>query len=400
MIKNCLKAFLFLNILVLLLTISALIPQKSIHKNIYNYAYTEKDMRYAVFLNDQASTNDVFADASSLNIISLINSKQPIKSILKDDMYMEKSYLNSLKESLNNDNLSNVSYSRYWHGYMILWRCLLVFFNVNTIKILMGIIFVLLFIYFSFLCFKEKIPEFCIFYLLSIILSKSFFAFVSLEYILAMFIPLIFCIVYLKTKISKEFLFMLSGISIAFFDFLTIEVLSFIIPFLLVSYKEKISIIKSIKYAVLFGLSYVFTFIYKFLLLFIFNLDNFESQANYIFNWISIKQIGLALILNIKMLFSNNLNTNVTTKIFLGFLLLYIILFYLFRKTNLKFIDIQNYLFVLILILMRFTILSNHCVVHYFFTYRLFLGVFLSLFLMFYKNKMNNFFCLKQNNKK
>lgn len=382
-IKTYIYGFLFLNILIVLLFLTNLIPQQSIYKNIKNSLsyYENLNIRTNLINGLSQTTDDIVADTTMLNIIYNIDSNNVIKSTLASNYYLSNDYYNKdLMNTVLNDKSPNTNYSRYWHGYMIVYRILLTFLTVNNIKIFMFTIFIIMLFIIAFIGLKKNMKEFHILLILSIILSSLYLGFISLEYPFPIFISLIGCIyILLHDNLDKNKLFLFLGISVAFFDFLTIETITLTLPLLclLLKYKKENKILKFKKFLLLninWMIGYIFTFIYKWILTyFCCNKEFISETITKGMEKISTDGISMfiGLKLNIQMLFPYIKSSSNAYFIFIIILFSFMLIFYLLHKKNCNKDNFIVYLlFIFFIPYLRYIVLSSHSFNHYFFTYR------------------------------
>ena len=155
MCKNIFKiAFYFFIILLTLLTsliIVNLIPKEYIENNVkksvqvfVNEGYYPKVKLAHNYLLDN------YTDALMINTAYSVDSEKPLESAIlmrrsyrpKENLKLEEVGTNDkpiqcLIENVNETNETYLEYSRYWHGYMIYLRPLLVFFNYLQIRIIL-----------------------------------------------------------------------------------------------------------------------------------------------------------------------------------------------------------------------------------------------------------------------
>lgn len=109
------------------------------------------------------SRQDNYADCILTNIIYHIDSENILTSILSASYYnpdgeeVNESFSYAVNNPANvsgNDKVvPNVDYSRYWHGSMVLLRPLFMFFD---IRMILGIMILLLTVWFLYLLIREK----------------------------------------------------------------------------------------------------------------------------------------------------------------------------------------------------------------------------------------------------
>ncbi len=123
----------------------------------------------------------------------------------------------------------SLNYARYWHGYFILYRPLLIFFNVAQIRWLFFCIFISLFIYFLYLLYKRFSLIIAIIYGSSLTFTGYFTAAFSLESNLVFLVSMVSAIILLKRidKIKNFSLFLfVVACTTNFMDYLTVPLVS------------------------------------------------------------------------------------------------------------------------------------------------------------------------------
>ena len=145
----------------------------------------------SVLRPEDCSKIDQTADSYLLSIAYYLDSAHPLESVLWARYYegredktaplknMNESYHRSVTEEVP----TNKQYLRYWHGSLILVRPLLMFLNLNQMKILFGaVIAILLSILIWFLAKKQLRAE-VVCLAISMIAVSVWFVPVSLEYV-------------------------------------------------------------------------------------------------------------------------------------------------------------------------------------------------------------------------
>jgi len=177
----------------------------------------------------------------------------------------------SLIASADDDLLKNAkaqNYARYWNGYLLYMKPLLVIFNVSEIRVLNMMLQVLLLCIAIIGIYKKLGAKIAIAFggivafLNPVALSASF-QFYDIYYILLIeTVVIMFYDDYLDKNDRWDKLLLITGILIAFFDFLTYPIVSFgiiIIFYMLLHQKQSVkdSIIQSIRFIILWGVGYV-----------------------------------------------------------------------------------------------------------------------------------------------
>ena len=228
-------------------------------------------------------------DSVVINIAYSIDSSNPLKSYLRARKNYKKGQtkyqvgeMNGEGISINNDpetgedvtggrynpvgelydfvngNIENtMNYARYWQGYLILFRPLLIIFNLSQMRWFNIASFLVLLLYFMYLLKKRFSLNVSIIYGLSIVCSGYFTAAYTLESTPIFLTMMVASIIFLKRidKIKQigVFLFVVGCIA-NFVDFLTVPVITLGIPlslYLLKLMEEK----KDLKYCIKFLLS-------------------------------------------------------------------------------------------------------------------------------------------------
>ena len=292
-----------------------------------------------------------------------------------------------LDEFLNGNIDTSINYARYWHGYLPVYRTLLVFFNISEIRKILLIIFIVLFIWLIKLI-KDKIGIIeSIIFAISLILEGYFFVSYSLESSPVFLVMMISSIILLK-RIDKLknlylYIFIISCIT-NFVDYLTVPLITLAIPLLLyILYKQKYNkqlnykyyLILILKSSLVWVVGYGFTWLTKWIMYDIIYNDGLIKSA--------INQV-------IYRSESYNKNTGTTIQEMLGILIFnnleyaivlfnigIILLFIMMNKYSLKIQNLSECLkknipifIISVMPLVWYIALANHTVLHYRFVYR------------------------------
>lgn len=387
-------------ILWLLLILTSLIPNNRIRENIKKSAlsYKEKEAYVMTNKNRLNSIEDNYADAILLGVIWNIDSHNPVVSSLDTKYYDEEKYGQSygLYLSVTDKSISpNTDYTRYWHGMSVILRPLLLITDIGGIRNICFSIFLLLFAIICALLIKRKCYYVSVGLLMSLLGVQVWNIRLSVEYISTFLVCFLMAIVFiLFEKKGNDYIIglsVVSGVTTAFFDFLTTETITILIPLMLVfmirqkenrqsAHKENIWLI--IKSLLLWGISYVMTFIVKWSAASIATGQNkfitaMTSVEERVYGDTGeelsfIERLLSAVPANISTLFGGK--ERIDSKcIFAGLMITFAIgisVFYLFRK-NQKEKDITVLLLIIgIVPYARYMVLSNHSYLHEFFTYR------------------------------
>lgn len=400
-----------------LMIVSSCIPNSSIKENLLESAmiYSTEDPFSFGESNCYNSISDNYADSILLNVLWNIKSSFPIISSLDTKYYDGEDYGENwgLFYTINGTP-PNTDYTRYWHGSVTFIRPLLIFTDVNGVKTI-GFIALLIFIG---LTIATLIKGKHFFAVLSLTLSLIGIQFwnirLSLEYLPAFIVCFSLCPIYIilekKGDIYLTVLSVISGVMIAFFDFLTVETISILVPLVLVFMIRtddknlgtiKTNLFLTLKCGICWVLSYAMTFIVKWTAVSICTGENKFSNAFsaagvrvYDNSMPLYKQIFSAVMANLSTLFGGTERIEITN-IVIGFICTAIILggiFYIFRKKE------KNTTLTLLLLTisfipyLRYMVLSNHSYLHEFFTYRSQITVILCLCAIVLYNTGSNIF--------
>lgn len=255
------------------LVITSMIPKNAIKENMLESTefFKKNSGIEAVQSRREYSYLHLYADSVLLNIIYSIDTTNPIESSLWCNFY-QKLYVDINNDFINvveNDIAPNQQYLRYWHGSMILLRPLFTILNIEQIYILNAIVMLLLLIWLMIVLWKKS-KKLAIIFCISIIMVAMALVPFCLEYTWTFLIMLITSIIAINIEKNNEkklgILFLISGIFTCFFDFLTTELITILVPIVLIliirkkeerlkSFKE--GIIFLIKYCMLWALGYV-----------------------------------------------------------------------------------------------------------------------------------------------
>lgn len=410
-IKPALKYIIVYIILILLfvvfLTISSLFPSDWIKENVAESAnILESESNYKqvnVIYKGMIIPFDNFTDALMLNTAYSIDNERPLYSAFTarknyipgvtntvieetagelgfSSKYEERNQVAELKDTVNDRVLESFEYGRYWHGYLTIIRPLLILFNINTIRIIFIIIFILLAIAFLYLVYKKINLITAVIFLLGLTYVEYFYIGFSLQGSFIFFIMMISSIIllerYERIK-SFPFAFFIIGMITNFFDFLTVPILTLGVPmllyFLLKNKEQELSIkeyiLKIASLSIAWGIGYALTWLAKWALLdFIYHKNIFDV----VFNQINYRTVGEG---NISFFEVIKLNYRYV----IGGILISLLAIYIYIMTK----GLSNYkleveltkkaipfLIIAFIPFIWYFVLQNHSYFHSYFTYR------------------------------
>ncbi len=380
-----------------LLILTSLIPNENIHGNMLKSAVSYGKLEPYSFENGEKlnSISDNYADVILLNIVWNTDSTHPVRSSLDTKYYDGDEYgVNWGLYAAVNGEKPNTDYTRYWHGSMIFIRPLLMFTDAKGIKAIEFITAVILTLAVCTLLAQNKQYFAAAAFMLSLIYVQAYNIRYSLEYMPIFIVSAAMCICFIcLEKRGNELLTVLAvigGTAAAFFDFLTCETLSLLMPLLLTvivreqdkrlgTLRENILLI--IKCGVCWGASYIGTFIAKWAIAsavtgenkFAAAISSAEVRISGETEELSFfEQFFLAPLANISTLFGGEERID-TGRLILGLIVTFLIaagIYIIYRR------EIPNRTVTAVCIIiglipyLRFMLLSNHSYLHEFFTYR------------------------------
>ena len=188
-------------ICIALLFLTALIPQNALQKNMerssdyYNNHQTFDHVTDYMFLSRQ----DNYADCILTNIIYHIDKNNLVESVLSASYYNpeDENVQTSFAYAVGNKVEPDVDYSRYWHGSMVLLRPLFVIFDIAGVRMVLGILILLMTVWFEILLFKNRYSIFGVCYGVGLMLVSVWMCAFCVEYampfvVMSMELPVLF----------------------------------------------------------------------------------------------------------------------------------------------------------------------------------------------------------------
>lgn len=392
------------------LVAAAAIPNERIYDNMYESAMFFKDKPPYVNEAELRLIQDNYADVILLNVTWNMGT-DPLVSTLDTAYYDGNDGTTDNGENWGyycalNGTPPNTDYSRYWHGMAALIRPFMLFTDIDGIKLIGTITaFVLLAVNTALLLKKRQ--YFAAGALVAALMCVHVWDIcISLEYQPAVLITLALLPLYIlfeRNDGALSIFAVISGVMIAFFDFLTCETLTILIPLIIVFIMRKQDnrlpgfrgcINLSIKCGAAWFLSYAGAYLVKWSAASIVTGENkFAAALSSVEERLvgeaeeldPVAQFFLAPLANISTLFGGYERVS-WVNIIAGLIISAAVLgavFYLFRCRE-KF-DRSFTLIMLILgalPIARYFLLNNHSYLHEFFTYRALASTILALFAM------------------
>lgn len=379
------------------LILTALIPNESIRENMLKSAESYVKPDPFSFENGRKynAVADNYADVILQNILWNIKNDDPFVSSLDTKYYDGEQFgVNWGNYATINGQPANTDYTRYWHGSVIFIRPLMLVTDVKGIKLIGYSAAVLLALVVCVLLLRKKQYFAAAAFVLSLISVQYYNIRLSLEYLPMANIAMIACICFIclekKGDTALTVLSVIFGAVTAFFDFLTAETLSILLPLLLIFIiREQESrfgqlrenVILTVKCGGSWASAYVGTFLVKWTAATVVTGENkFEAalaSAEKRFAGTAeelpfLKQLIFAPLANLSTMFGGEERVD-PGKIIVGLILTVLIfggIYLIFRRQR-----VNKPITVICLILglipyLRYLVLNNHSYLHEFFTYR------------------------------
>lgn len=385
----------------LLLFLSALIPNDAIRDNMKQSANTYKAHSTYEFVNGNNfnSIADYYADALWLNIAWNIGEGNSLKSVIQTDYYDGEGLGENagLYLTITENKAPNTDYTRYWHGTAMFIRLGHIFTDVEGIRLIGFISFLFLVGLTIFVLARKRHWDLAVMLALSIAAVQIWNIRLSMEYqpafILAFALIPLFLVLEQRGDKWLTILSVISGTAVAFFDFLTTETVTILLPLALVvtvrakenrlgSLKENLLLL--LKCGICWAASYGGAFVVKWLIASMVTGENAFSLA---LNSAEMHALGATavnfdprglphswidgLLSSLSTMLGSEQRvdyTRITAMLFAGFLIMFSVWYLLRRK---KYNSVVMPLIILGgLVLARFILLNNHTYMHCFFTYR------------------------------
>ncbi len=262
-IKYCIVFIIMIGIFILTLYITSLIPSSSMKQNVAESAQVllKEGNRKKVYIKSKELIVlfDNYTDALMINTAYSIDNTTPLYSAftakknyipgitktIEEDVVSELksaskygNYYNpvgELYDVANDDIDESFEYARYWHGYLVILRPLLVLFNITQIRIILIVIFVALLMFLLYEIGKKISPFIAIIFFVGLAGVEYFYIGISIHET-PIFIIMMTVATYLLIKNGNiknvAMIFFILGILTSFFDLLSVPILTYGFPIL------------------------------------------------------------------------------------------------------------------------------------------------------------------------
>ncbi len=389
--------------LVVILVISALIPHELLKDNMEASAefLNGTELFDDLWEGVPSSRIDHYADSILLGIAWQYQDSHPFRSVMESSFYRNTGqYENDdLYDAVTSDLPANQEYIRYWHGSIVLVRPLLVLMSLRGIRFFGAIVLGLLFIWLIIRLVRLRESAFAMGILLGSVSTFSWFVPLCLEYIWVYLIMLVSSHIILSfadDMYKLVLILMVSGIVCAYMDFLTAETLTLTVPLMLGLCRLSRSdlpareLVKGYIYAVFtWGLGYAGMFAAKWILA---SITLRKNVMPYVLDRALERTSGLVLdeayFRNLGPIFKNAGCLIPfcfgTAGMIIAVLILLILLYsgYVYGSKNARLSLVCLYAVTGLIPMIRYIVLRNHSVIHFFFTFRAMLATIIALCLI------------------
>ncbi len=376
----------------LLLVLVFCLPLGRINNNVLESA-TSFSGEYTLLVKDNITTKtDDYTDALMLLAAKDGTDRNPFTSSIYiyhlDGSNVGDERPDVVITNMDNPEYESSSYNRYWHGYLLFLKPLLMFFNYQQIQVLISFAVLALIVLVIYLLQKKDLSKYIILYTMTVALMFPATMMLSMQYFamfaifnLAIAVILLFFDKILKTK-NFFYLFLVIGMLACYFDLLTYPVVTLGIPLLiwliLLNKEKALSLKKNIGQIVLgsaaWGIGYFGIWFGKWALGSVITGKNLISSALGQAKYRSSSTTALEEISRfdpISKVFENIFTSPVVFVLVLLVILILTLLIMKKIKFNKQKAKNNLWMFIIALIpLVWYMALANHSLWHMFFTYR------------------------------
>lgn len=373
-----------------LLVLAYLIPTDKIKENVKSsVSIFSKEQSYYILVDGYECTKlDNFTDAIMLSNAFYDGNESAVEKAIHGYRYNDNSGERPAEQLVKffqdtNGEWEKYSYARYWHGYLVILKPVLLFFSYLGIRTINKIIQTLLIVFILYLMLKRNIKKYILPFLISIFVIVPPAISMSLQFSTNIYITLVTLIIllifYEKLKSKYIYVFLIIGMVTSFLDFLTCPILTLGMPlifFIILNENDWKQDIKDIIIlSIMWGIGYLGMWAGKWALTSIFMHENFfakdiiqkiiERSSNET-PYESFNKLDV-LSRNVKMI--NNIPNILIITLYLGFIICksYKDKSCITKNNVLKIIPL---LLIAAMPLVWYIFASNHSYIHYWFTYR------------------------------
>lgn len=294
----------------------------------------------------------------------------------------------------NDTQIVRKQYDRYWHGYLVVLKPLLLIFDLSQIRIINLVVLTLLLGYCVFLMYQKIAKNYCGWFLYSLLFFMPFTIPFCMQYCTATYVLLAALIIlfkqyeWLQQESRLAYFFMLVGMTVAYVDYLTFPLVTFGIPVIFVLLSDpkkctfKVDLLRVFRYGIDWSIGYVGLWASKWILASLIMHQNLikESLQQVAFRASSTSEMG-----DFKITFFQAIGSNVCNYVNLVYIIVILVgLISVCRKIRPKQYSLLEalkqygiYLLIAMTPFVWYGVFKNHSYGHGSFTFRcLFITVF------------------------
>lgn len=409
----------YITIFIILLTVSSMIPTSAIKEETTESADIllsegNRKITYIPYKNERMQF-DNYSDALMINTAYSIDTDSPLysamvarknyipgvtqtveqdsqKELKSASKYKYHDEVGELKDLTNNDITESFEYARYWHGYLVVLRPLLIFADVQAIRIIFTVIFVILA---GLLLYqlKKKVNLFvAVVFLFGLIGVEYFYIGISIQSSFVFMIMMISSLIILtgENRIKDmAMVFFVTGILTNFFDLLTVPAITYGVPILvyfLLIQKEKELTIKEVictffRFGIAWVVGYAITWFTKWALV---DLLYNRSLISIGLNQVLYRSVGREKISYLSIVSGNMQYVRYFILASILFSFIYLLVNSIEKRESVKISNVLPYFIIAIIPYVWFFLIRDHSYKHAFFTYRNLILIIISLPIGFY----------------
>lgn len=386
-------------VMVAVYSLPSKIASDNIKKSISLY---EKEGLYPVWTGDKnkySSEGDNFTDSIMLSNVIFPNNEDVVRKAMLNPRfhYKNSNYVQSLIRQIKGDTTDRhiIYYGRYWHGYLVVLKPLTMLLDISSIRLLNLILQVIVAAYMTMLIGKSFGNGYGFSYLLTYLLLNPVTLIMSFQFSTMYYLTNLITFLLLKKwsffdkKMNFVYLFFLSGLLAAFFDFLTYPLLSVGIPLIILvikkNYEKHIKNYKSAAKIITlsslyWGVAYGFMLIAKWIVAWILTGNNVLSDSTGPIGRLQYRMASEIGGLHMTPIAAIERNVGVILKEPILLILIFSLIISLFFLNKLKRNQknkIANYdilkgalFFIMSYPFLWYMVFFNHSFIHFWFTYR------------------------------
>lgn len=371
-------------IFIVSLFLTSSIPSSALQKQIdVSVTELQKEGTYPSFgLPSRKVVLDNFTDPLMINTAYSLNSEEAFKSMLLNKRYSSSTnstdQIQNLAELYEKNNTPQTGYERYWHGYLIYLRPLLTMFSYSGIRVLNALFLYCGFVWLLVSVWKKLGRKMVIALLVGFVATDFFFIWKSLQFSavfhVAIYSSIYFLSTYKKSTTYYVFFFIVGGIT-AFFDLLTVPLITLGLPLILYVALEKRNVWQIIRLCFIWTAGYLLLWASKWVLVQYFfvpgaihtSIDQIVNRtvtkADPDFNHINtIKR-------NILQLLGYDKMNKIIDLVIAGVMALFFLRYVSFRKVKLQ--NVIPWMIIGGIPYAWYLVAANHSYLHVWYTYRL-----------------------------